>query len=430
MIETCCTLEPPFAYALNHDIASCYREETDIYLLGKKFTKKDGLEKIREYVRSRFWFTYRKNFSPIGGTGPESDQGWGCMLRCAQMVLGEVLLRRHIGKHFIWNEKNEKNSNYDKILEMFHDEKTALYSIHQIAQMGVSEGKAIGEWFGPNTAAQVLKKLAIFDTWSNIAVHVALDNILIKSDVTKVATMSTYDAVKLISADGCVDESHLALSTEALTTSSWRPVLLLVPLRLGLTNMNKCYLPALQEYFKLDSCVGIIGGRPNRALYFVGIFDDKLIYLDPHYCRPSLSSNNPKEVKVESNEEPSTYHCDMTFCMDLDQVDPSLAMAFFCESEESFKKLSEDLKTRVFPSSNPPLFEQLNDRPKYWPPFEPYTGVKAKIEMKEFDDMGDPSYIIDDDFEVLHEDEPHGTAADLDFELEDEQCESPSKELD
>lgn len=46
---------------------------------------------------------------------------------------------------------------YKKILKLFQDKKTSTYSIHQMAQMGVSEGKEIGQWFGPNTVAQVLK---------------------------------------------------------------------------------------------------------------------------------------------------------------------------------------------------------------------------------------------------------------------------------
>ena len=65
--------------------------------------------------------------------------------------------------------------------------------------MGVTEGKKVSEWFGPNTAAQVIKKLTIFDDWSNIAVHVALDNILVKEDaLTMATTYPSDDAVKLI----------------------------------------------------------------------------------------------------------------------------------------------------------------------------------------------------------------------------------------
>jgi cysteine protease ATG4 len=40
---------------------------------------------------------------------------------------------------------------------MFEDRRLAAYSIHQIALMGASEGKEVGQWFGPNTVTQVLK---------------------------------------------------------------------------------------------------------------------------------------------------------------------------------------------------------------------------------------------------------------------------------
>uniref|UniRef100_A0A0K0CZ27 Cysteine protease n=1 Tax=Angiostrongylus cantonensis TaxID=6313 RepID=A0A0K0CZ27_ANGCA len=387
MVETYLTFEPSFWELQDNTL---FDASDRVFLLGKQFNREAGLDPVKRYVTSRLWFTYRKDFAPIGGTGPETDQGWGCMLRCAQMLLGEVLLRRHIGRDFKWSEDVPPTGEYERVLRMFLDEKTALYSIHQIAYSFI---------------IKVIKKLAVFDSWSGIAVHVALDNILVSSDVQAIATLAPpKDAIKLIMDDNRnVDESYLTLMTESSASNDrhceWRPLLLLVPLRLGLTSINRCYLPAIEEFFKLDSCVGIIGGRPNHALYFIGIAGDRLIYLDPHYCRPSVlkkygdgkfledfdsleEEGVPQSVPtdgVNNHLDDTSFHCKMLLHMSYDQ--------------------------NVFPSSQPSLFEQLETRPKYWPPFEPYTGVKAKILMKDFDDMCAPNYVIDDGFEILEETE-------------------------
>jgi len=151
MFEACTTYEAGLAEAVDFP-----QNDKPVWILGKKYSAKYDLDELRAAVKSKIWLTYRRNFPSIGGNGPTSDSGWGCMLRCGQMVLAEALVRRHLGREWLWQSQC-KDSKYAQILKLFEDKKHAIYSIHQIAQMGESEGKTVGQWFGPNTVAQVLK---------------------------------------------------------------------------------------------------------------------------------------------------------------------------------------------------------------------------------------------------------------------------------
>lgn len=117
------------------------------------------MDELKNDIKSRIWITYRKNFAPISGTNLNNDSGWGCMLRCGQMVLAQALINMHLSRDWRWKSDCplQFDLQYREILKLFQDKKNSTYSIHQIAQMGASEGKNIGEWFGPNTIAQALK---------------------------------------------------------------------------------------------------------------------------------------------------------------------------------------------------------------------------------------------------------------------------------
>uniref|UniRef100_A0A8B9KEQ1 Cysteine protease n=1 Tax=Astyanax mexicanus TaxID=7994 RepID=A0A8B9KEQ1_ASTMX len=219
-----------------------------VWILGKQFNALKEKDDILSDITSRMWFTYRKNFQPIGGTGPTSDTGWGCMLRCGQMILAEALIRTHLGRDWRWVAGQRQREEYISILNAFIDKKDSYYSIHQIAQMGVGEGKSIGQWYGPNTVAQVLKKLTVFDTWSRLVIHVAMDNTVVIEEIKKLC-MPWLDFERGACAEpggppemnGCL-EGACALAEEAL----WKPLVLLIPLRLGLSDINEAYIETLK----------------------------------------------------------------------------------------------------------------------------------------------------------------------------------------
>ena len=54
------------------------------------------------------------------------------------------------------------------------------------------------------------------------------------------------------------------------TDPKWKPLLLVIPLRLGLSELNPVYIPGLKAVFESPQNVGIMGGRPNHALFFIG----------------------------------------------------------------------------------------------------------------------------------------------------------------
>ncbi|KAG5851164.1 hypothetical protein ANANG_G00090130 [Anguilla anguilla] len=332
-----------------------------VWILGREFSALTEKDDILSDVASRLWFTYRKNFLPIGGTGPTSDTGWGCMLRCGQMILGEALVCRHLGRDWRWVKGRKQKEEYFNILNAFIDKKDSYYSIHQIAQMGVGEGKSIGQWYGPNTVAQVLKKLSVFDTWSRLAVHVAMDNTVVIEEITAVYALAGLRGAACAGAglelNGCL-EGACALGEEE--TALWKPLVLLIPLRLGLSDINEAYIETLKQCFMLPQSLGVIGGKPNSAHYFIGFVGEELIYLDPHTTQPAVEPCEDGQVPDD------TYHCQHPPCrMHICELDPSIAVGFFCRTEDDFDDWCLRIRKLSCSKEGLPMFELVDSQPSH-----------------------------------------------------------------
>jgi cysteine protease ATG4 len=284
---------------------------SDVLMVGGRAVKKNDTDTVpfQQFVhefQALTWFTYRRDFAPIVPSTYTSDTGWGCMLRSAQMMLARTLSVHLLGPD--WNPTTADGASlqrYMQILQWFEDKPSAPYSVHKIAQSGINFGKQVGEWFGPSTAAQVLGELVVTHPESSLSIYLSTESMLYLDEISAICT-----------------NNH--------TSHDWLPLLILIPLRLGLDSLNEVYIPSLKKLFTLPQSVGIIGGRPRAAMYFIANQDDSFFFLDPHLVQPFVPMDDPSSIPLQ------TFHCNLPQKMGIASIDPSMALGFYCKNKQDF----------------------------------------------------------------------------------------------
>ncbi|XP_065573678.1 cysteine protease ATG4D-like isoform X2 [Artemia franciscana] len=295
-----------------------FREDVGIpWWKKKKLRKKhDKLteDPFRYDFYSRLWLTYRRYFPKLGSKFI-SDCGWGCMLRTAQMMMGHALISFHLGREWRWNftiTVPALESLHRGIVSLFGDTEDCVFSIHNLVSFGRKIGKEPGDWFGPTSAAYVLRDALNMasnshDILKSIRIYVAQDMAVVPSEVERL----------LQNEDG-----------------SRNTVIVMIPALLGLERFNQSYVPCLKQILAMECTIGIIGGRPNHSLYFTGWQDDSLIYFDPHFCQPAVDVHTP-DFPLES------FHCRIPKKMPFRRIDPSMCLGFRFNSFNEFQGFKE-----------------------------------------------------------------------------------------
>ncbi|KAJ6491098.1 hypothetical protein C8R45DRAFT_1096623 [Mycena sanguinolenta] len=121
-----------------------------------------------------------------------------------------------------------------------------------------------------------------------LGVAVATDGTLYQTEVF--AASHSPSSPALLSAASSVSSvhGHGSSSSSHRGSSSDRPVLLLLGIRLGLDGVNPIYYEKVKRLYTFPQCVGIAGGRPSFSYYFVGVQGDELFYVDPHHSRSAV----------------------------------------------------------------------------------------------------------------------------------------------
>ena len=331
-----------------------------VYILGTHYplssdNKASMMQSIVLDIYSKIWITYRSKFSNIGGSRYTSDAGWGCMLRTTQMMTAQALFILRFDYFFKVTliKDQKKREAYFDILSLFNDSVDAPLSLHNMIKHGrVLYNKPIGIWYGPNQCSQMIKRC-------------------IQS------TTSLSKQIECILCDSAIIyKSDIDLSLN-------KHFLIFLPLRLGLDALNKNYIEGIKHCFHLKECIGIIGGKPQKSLYFIGYQQNKLFYLDPHTVFPSPICSVPL------SKQNCPFHCQEINSLDANQLDPSMAIAFFikpCENDlESFWQNATKLMNRPYS-----MFSLAEQRPNY-----------EQEGLDEFDKYGHSDSNLDNEWEKI-----------------------------
>ncbi|KAF7666367.1 hypothetical protein LDENG_00109400 [Lucifuga dentata] len=351
-------------YGLSWKQKSNFSKSSPVIMLGHSYllTCQVERERFRRCFASLLWLTYRRGFPPLGGCSLTTDSGWGCILRTGQMLLAQGLLMhlmppgwtwsssRHAvkedmdlpevhpaaigesGLNFVQGPKRKDRklslgslldgrmeSTHRRVVSWFADHPTTPFGIHQLVELGKSSGKKAGDWYGPSIVAHILRKaVAASVDVHNMVVYVAQDCTIYLEDVRRLC------------------ERPLSGSSPA-TGQTWKSVIILVPVRLGGQDLNPAYIACVKRLLMLQCCIGIIGGKPKHSLLFIGFQDDHLLYLDPHYCQPTVDI-------TKENFPLESFHCKYPRKMSFTRMDPSCTVGFYAKGQKDFESLCSVVK--------------------------------------------------------------------------------------
>lgn len=133
-----------------------------------------------------------------------------------------------------------------------------------------------------------------------------------------------------------------------------------MPVRLGLHKVNKEYFNPILSIFQCPHNVGIIGGRPSQALYFVGSQKQDLLLLDPHQVTDSLPANNEDALRYGH----LSYHTNLIRKINLSKIDTTLAFGFYLRDYEAYRDFQGFLQQNKIVHRDNWLFSHFEAKPK------------------------------------------------------------------
>jgi cysteine protease ATG4 len=364
----------------------------DIWMLGQVYSlahrtvpqQQRLLEAFAHDLASRFYFSYRRDFAPLRPSGLQTDTGWGCVHRAGQMMLAEAFSRHFLGRSWrVGGHDERKHALERQIVSWFDDKPSAHipYSLHNICQVGAMFDTPPGVWFSPSLIAHVLAFLVQSHRPGDLMAVVMRDATVVKGQVLdacrydsseeriqrellfaidsfrssnppslttaptsvpppSVVAAAPIDLPRVQVHDGGplaeLCESYRGESGETPGNRAFRPLLLFVPMRLGVEELNQEYVKQLVTLLRMEQTIGIVAGEPALAYFVVASQADAVFVLDPHVVQ--------QYEPLAENSSLDRFHSRLPRTVAISALAPTMLAGFYCRDERDFRHLCERLE--------------------------------------------------------------------------------------
>ena len=306
-------------------------------------------DELKYPLKSFLYMSYKSNFPNLNNIGCEnytSDCGWGCMLRCCQMLLSKALIQKKIFDFFenkknVLIDSNTMNKIRNDILNLFNDNylpieltkenedyKYFWYLYENLAKTN-KIFNSISEIIPPYSI-HILSKFGncagVYTSDHNIIkIFLKINCSIFNNELKFVHFQSGSISKKILFSSFCEECTNFTDVNNLITYNGVdykfiKSGIIFISLRLGLQNLDESYYNLIPLIFrKIRHNFGIVGGRKNRAYYFIGIQEDnKLIFSDPH-LNQEMTGNIWKD-----NEK---YYNENLYLMDIKEMSSGFSFA-------------------------------------------------------------------------------------------------------
>ncbi|KAK8878448.1 Cysteine protease atg4a [Tritrichomonas musculus] len=245
-------------------------------------------------------------------------------------------------------KKLQAYGEYPEYIHLFYDSPNSPFSIHSFcSELKKINGNKPGKWVKLSTLSLVLKNLLLYSEIETVIAEngqISLPLILdafnkyhsLKSDNKKVPPIPKPSKESRLKPDTSLQQSKHNDTDCTQSEFNTLPVLILIPLMLGLKKLESEFISVITKALSLPKqSIGVIGGKNNKAYYIIGYTEKgEFLYFDPHEVHDAVL----KHDDLYRVYEPELHKIKKM------QLNPSLMIGFIVKTKEDIDEIKEAMK--------------------------------------------------------------------------------------